>query len=72
MTKETIFAIFSTTKAIARVILITLLQYILRIVQLPENWREIFEAPESLREIVYGVAIIAIMILYGREKSKQS
>lgn len=57
---------------IAGVILITLLQSILRIVQLPESWRVIFEAPESLREIVYGVVIIGMMILYGREKSNQS
>ncbi len=53
---------------ITGVILITLLQSILRIVQLPDSWRTIFEAPESLREIVYGVIIILMMLLYGREK----
>jgi ribose transport system permease protein len=54
---------------VAGVILITLLQSILRIVQLPDRWRVVFEAPESLREIAYGVVIIGMMLLYGREKA---
>ncbi|HEX9791859.1 MAG TPA: ABC transporter permease [Kiloniellales bacterium] len=54
---------------VAGVILITLLQSILRIVQLPDSWRVVFEAPESLREIAYGVVIIGMMLLYGREKA---
>ncbi len=57
---------------IAGVILITLLQSILRIVQLPDSWRAIFEAPESLREIVYGAVIIGMMLLYGRQQAKRS
>lgn len=56
---------------IAGVILITLLQSILRIVQLPDSWRAIFEAPESLREIVYGAVIIGMMLLYGRQQAKR-
>jgi len=40
------------------VILITLLQSILSVMQMPE----------SGRQIVYGVVIVGMMLLYGRER----
>jgi ribose transport system permease protein len=43
---------------VAGVILITLLQSILSVMQMPE----------AGRQIVYGVVIVAMMLLYGREK----
>lgn len=57
---------------VAGVILITLLQSILQTVQLPPTLKQIFEAPESLRQIVYGLVIIVMMLLYGREKKLRS
>jgi len=43
---------------VAGVILITLLQSILSVVQMPE----------SGRQIIYGVVIIAMLLLYGRQR----
>ncbi len=47
--------------AVAGVILITLLQSILSVVQMPE----------AGRQIIYGVVIIAMLLLYGRESRAQ-
>ncbi|HTR14474.1 MAG TPA: ABC transporter permease [Roseiarcus sp.] len=46
---------------VAGVILITLLQSILSVIQMPEAGRQIF----------YGVVIIAMLLLYGRERAAQ-
>ncbi len=46
---------------IAGVILITLLQSILSVVQMPE----------AGRQIIYGIVIIAMLLLYGRERIEQ-
>jgi ribose transport system permease protein len=46
---------------VAGVILITLLQSILSVMQMPE----------AGRQIIYGVVIIAMLLLYGREKAVQ-
>jgi ribose transport system permease protein len=46
---------------IAGVILITLLQSILSVVQMPE----------AGRQIIYGIVIIAMLLLYGRERAEQ-
>jgi ribose transport system permease protein len=46
---------------IAGVILITLLQSILSVVQMPE----------AGRQVIYGVVIIAMLLLYGRERAEQ-
>ncbi len=45
---------------VAGVILITLLQSILSVVQMPE----------AGREIIYGVVILAMLLLYGRERAQ--
>jgi ribose transport system permease protein len=42
---------------VAGVILITLLQSILSVVQMPE----------AGRQIIYGIVIVAMLLLYGRE-----
>jgi ribose transport system permease protein len=42
---------------VAGVVLITLLQSILSVVQMPE----------AGRQIIYGVVIVAMLLLYGRE-----
>jgi ribose transport system permease protein len=46
---------------IAGVILITLLQSILSVVQMPE----------AGRQVIYGIVIIAMLLLYGRERAEQ-
>ncbi len=46
---------------IAGVILITLLQSILSVVQMPE----------AGRQIIYGIVIVAMLLLYGRERIEQ-
>ena len=46
---------------VAGVILITLLQSILSVIQMPE----------AGRQVIYGVVIIAMLLLYGRERSEQ-
>ena len=46
---------------IAGVILITLLQSILSVVQVPE----------AGRQIIYGVVIASMLLLYGRERLQQ-
>jgi ribose transport system permease protein len=46
---------------IAGAILITLLQSILSVVQVPE----------AGRQIIYGVVIVAMQLLYGRERLRQ-
>jgi len=46
---------------IAGVILITLLQSILSVVQMPE----------AGRQIIYGIVIIEMLLLYGRERIEQ-
>jgi ribose transport system permease protein len=46
---------------IAGVILITLLQSILSVVQMPE----------AGRQIIYGIVIIAMLLVYGRERAEQ-
>ena len=46
---------------IAGAILITLLQSILSVVQVPE----------AGRQIIYGVVIVAMLLLYGRERLHQ-
>ncbi len=46
---------------IAGVILITLLQSILSVVQMPE----------ADRQVIYGIVIIAMLLLYGRERAEQ-
>jgi ribose transport system permease protein len=46
---------------VAGVILITLLQSILSVVQMPE----------AGRQVIYGVVIIAMLLLYGRERAEQ-
>jgi ribose transport system permease protein len=43
---------------VAGVILITLLQSILSVMQMPE----------AGRQVIYGVVIVAMLLLYGREK----
>jgi ribose transport system permease protein len=45
---------------VAGVILITLLQSILSVVQMPE----------AGRQVIYGIVIIAMLLLYGRERSE--
>ena len=45
---------------IAGVILITLLQSILSVMQIPE----------SGRQIIYGIVIIAMLLIYGRERGQ--
>jgi ribose transport system permease protein len=45
----------------AGVILITLLQSILSVVQMPE----------ASRQIIYGIVIVAMLLLYGRERVEQ-
>jgi ribose/xylose/arabinose/galactoside ABC-type transport system permease subunit len=47
--------------AIAGMILITLLQSILSVVQMPE----------AGRQIIYGIVAIVMLLLYGRERVKQ-
>jgi ribose transport system permease protein len=46
---------------VAGVILITLLQSILSVVQMPE----------AGRQVIYGIVIIAMLLLYGRERAEQ-
>jgi ribose transport system permease protein len=46
---------------IAGVILITLLQSILSVIQMPE----------AGRQVIYGIVIIAMLLLYGRERAEQ-
>jgi len=46
---------------VAGVILITLLQSILSVMQMPEAWRQ----------VIYGVVIISMLLLYGRERATQ-
>jgi len=46
---------------IAGVILITLLQSILSVVQVPE----------AGRQIIYGLVIVSMLLLYGRERRPQ-
>ena len=46
---------------IAGVILITLLQSILSVIQMPE----------AGRQVIYGIVIIAMLLLYGRERADQ-
>ena len=46
---------------IAGVILITLLQSILSVVQMPE----------AGRQVIYGIVIISMLLLYGRERAEQ-
>ena len=46
---------------VAGVILITLLQSILSVMQMPEAWRQ----------VIYGFVIIGMLLLYGRERATQ-
>jgi ribose transport system permease protein len=55
---------------IAGVILITLLQSILSVVQPQYMLAEIGlkMPPETIRQVVFGVVIVGMMLLYGRER----
>jgi ribose transport system permease protein len=58
---------------VAGVILITLLQSILSVVQPQYFLAEIGLAmpPESIRQIVFGIVIVSMLLLYGRERRLQ-